>query len=82
MNLLKIEGVNCGNFGGCKSWQPTNFAGCEISQLTKFSRLQIFVTYEFLQVANFYNLRTLLIPVPVIRFVIHLLVVLYKFSLM
>ena len=24
MNLLKIEGANCGNFGGCQFSQPAN----------------------------------------------------------
>ena len=48
----------------------------EILGVAKFGNLQIS------QVANFCNLRTLLIPVPVDYFLIHLLVVLYKFALM
>ena len=38
MNLLKIEGANCGNFGGCKNLATCkfrnlqNFAGCQFSQ--------------------------------------------------
>ena len=48
----------------------------EILGVAKFGNLQIS------QVANFRNLRTLLIPVPAICFLIHLLVVLYKFTLM
>ena len=48
----------------------------EILGVAKFGNLQIS------QVANFSNLRTLLIPVPVDCFLIHLLVVLFKFVLM
>ena len=58
------------------------FGNLQISQVAKFRRLPIFATCEISQVANFRNLRTLLIPVPAICFLIHLLVVLYKFSLM
>ena len=52
------------------------FGNLQISQVAKFGNLQIS------QVANFRNLRTLLIPVPPICFLIHLLVVLYKFTLL
>ena len=48
----------------------------EILGVAKFGNLQIS------QGANFRNLRTLLILIPVDCFLIHLLVVLYKFSLM
>ena len=48
----------------------------EILGVAKFGNLQIS------QVANFHNLRTLLIPVPPISFLINLLVVLYKFTLL
>ena len=52
------------------------FGNLQISQVVKFGNLQIS------QVANFRNLPTLLIPVLVDCFLIHLLVVLYKFALM
>ena len=48
----------------------------EILGVAKFGNLKIS------QVANFRNLRTLLILVPAICFLIHLLVVLYKFTFM
>ena len=48
----------------------------EILGVEKFGNLQIS------QIAKFGNMRTLLILVPTICFLIHLLVVLYKFALM
>ena len=55
----------------------------EILGVAKFGNLQISQVAKIIsQVANFRNLRTLLIPVPAICFLIHLLVVLYKFTLM
>ena len=51
----------------------------EIFGVAKFGNLQL-AGCEISQVANFRNLRTLLIPVPDC-FLIHLLVVLYKFAL-
>ena len=56
------------------------FGNLQISQVGKFRNPQNFA--EISQVANFRNLRTLLIPLPVDCFLIHLLVVLYKFALM
>ena len=58
------------------------FGNLQISQVANFRWLRIFATCEILQVTNFRNLRTLLIPVPAICIFIHLLVVLYKFTLM
>ena len=52
------------------------FGNLQISYVAKFSNLQIS------QVANFCNPQTLLIPIPAIYFLTHLLVVLYKFTLM
>ena len=49
---MKIEGANCGNFGGCKIWQPANFAGCEISQVAHFRNLRNLAGCEFSQPAN------------------------------
>ena len=54
----------------------SKFGNLQISQVEKFRNLEIS------QVANFRSLRTLLIPVPIDFFFIHLLVVLYKMALM
>ena len=48
MNLLKVDGANCGNFGGCKIWQLANFAGCENWQPAKPANTAHTCTYYLL----------------------------------
>ena len=76
MNLSRIRRcmVESEEFGS-KNIEEKELSG-------NFAGLRNFATCEISQVANFRNLRTLLTCVPVDYFLTHLLVVLYKFSLM
>ena len=80
MNLLKIEGANCGNFGGCKIWQPTNFTGCEISQPANTAHTcTCYLLFDPL-VGGFIQVYPYVILILEYTFVISSLLSLYKLS--